>query len=211
VDLRNSVCNDPDHERRFQPRGLAVTQDNSQLYVTRFLSFTKNEGGKQGDDNGREGLVCRLEIDTDSKKISDYRPVGAIKLAAQVTGFKVDSNNDGIPDDTSAFPNQLQSIVIRGDHAYLPNIAASPQGPQLFNVTTQAFVNRIDGINGHTQSDAGALNLHLGARNPEAGKPVLFFANPLGDRLHKPKRPGGCLRGLGRERSLSQSQRLGCR
>jgi YVTN family beta-propeller protein len=190
VDLRESVCNAPDHERRFQPRGLAVTQDNSQLYVTRFLSFTKPEGGKQGDDNGREGLVCRLEIDTDSNKISDYTPVSAIRLAAQVTGFQVDSNNDGIPDDTSAFPNQLQGIVIRGDHAYLPNIAASPQGPQLFNVTTQAFVNRIDGINGTTQSDAGALNLNLGARNPEAGKPVLFFANPWAIAFTNQSGPG---------------------
>ncbi|MBV8454860.1 MAG: YncE family protein, partial [Deltaproteobacteria bacterium] len=27
VDLRNSICNDPDHNRHFQPRGLAVTQD----------------------------------------------------------------------------------------------------------------------------------------------------------------------------------------
>jgi YVTN family beta-propeller protein len=177
VNLRDSVCNDPDRERRFQPRGLAVTQDNSHLFVTRFLSFTK-PGGKQGDDNGREGLICRLDIDTDSKKIGDYQPIASRTIASQVTGFKVDSNGDGVPDDTSAFPNQLQSIVIRGDHAYIPNIAASPQGPQIFNVTTQAFVNRIDGLNGAFQSDAGALNLNLAAGDPEPGKIILFFANP---------------------------------
>ena len=179
VDLRNSVCNDPDRERRFQPRGLAVTADNSKLYVTRFLSFTK-PGGRQADDNGREGLVCRLDINTSSNRISGYRPAGAIKLASQVTGFTVDSDLDGDQDNTSAFPNQLQSIVIRGNSAYLPNIAASPQGPQIFNVTNQSFVNRIGGAGGSTQSDEGALNLNLGARNPEGNKLRLFFPNPWG-------------------------------
>jgi YVTN family beta-propeller protein len=177
VDLRNSVCNDPDRNRRFQPRGMAVTQDSNRLFVTRFLSFTK-AGGRQADDDGREGLVCRLDIDTDSTSITGYVPAAAIRLASQVTGFQVDSNNDTVPDDTSAFPNQLQSIVIRGDQAYLPNIAASPEGPQLFNVTTQAFVNRISGLAGATQTDSGALNLNLGARAPEPGKIRLFFSNP---------------------------------
>src|SRR5436190_20455920 len=46
VDLRNSAANDPDRSRHFQPRGLAVTADNTKLYVTRFLSFTK-PGGRQ--------------------------------------------------------------------------------------------------------------------------------------------------------------------
>ena len=44
VDLRNSICNDPDRNRHFQPRGLAVTQDSTKLYVTRFLSFTQASG-----------------------------------------------------------------------------------------------------------------------------------------------------------------------
>lgn len=57
VNLRNSLCNDPDRQRHFQPRGLAVTQDNKHLYVTRFLSFTKS-GGIQGADNGKEGVVA---------------------------------------------------------------------------------------------------------------------------------------------------------
>src|SRR5260370_7567791 len=74
----------------------------------------------------------------------------------------------------------MQSVVIRGDQAYLPNIAASPTGPLHFNVDTQAFVNVIDGVNGPTQADASAqkfLNLNLGAIKPEPGKKTLFFAN----------------------------------
>lgn len=176
VNLRDSVCNDPDRNRHFQPRGLAVTQDNAKLYVTRFFSFVKS-GGTQGTDAGREGLVCRLDIDTNSKSIRAYRPVAAVRLAPTVSGFKVDSTGDGVADDTSAFPNQLQSVVIWNGHAYLPNIAASPAGPLRFNVDTFAYVNRIDGVNGATQTDGGAINLHLGARDPETGKKKLFFAN----------------------------------
>jgi YVTN family beta-propeller protein len=175
VNLRNSLCNDPDRNRHFQPRGLAVTEDNSKLYVTRFFSFVKT-GGKQGDDLGKEGLVCRLDINTNSRRIRDYKPAQAIPLAAQVTGFEF----PGRPGATSAFPNQLQSIVLRGDQAYLPNIAASPTGPLRFNVDTQAFVNVIDGVNAGQQTDSAGkfINLHLGARAPEPGKKRLFFANP---------------------------------
>jgi YVTN family beta-propeller protein len=177
VDLRNSICNKPDQQRHFQPRGLAVTKDNSKLLVTSFFAFTK-PGGQQATDNGRQGVVCRLNINTHSTSIAGYKPVSVVKLASRVTGFKIDANGDTVPDDTSAFPNQMQSIVIRGNNAYLPNIAASPTGPLKFNVDTQAFVNILGGVNGGNLSDFSFINLHLGARNPEPGKPKLFFANP---------------------------------
>jgi YVTN family beta-propeller protein len=173
VDLRHSLANDPDRSRHFQPRGLAVTADNSKLYVTRFLSFTK-PGGRQADDFGKEGLVAVLDLDTDSTSIADYRVARALPLAPQVTGFRF----PGLTDDTGAFPNQLQSVVIRGETAYLPNIAASPSGPLRFNLDTHAFVNMVAGVNSTTPVDRGALNLHLGARDPEPGKRKLFFANP---------------------------------
>jgi YVTN family beta-propeller protein len=176
VNLRDSLCNAPNRDRHFQPRGLAVTQDNTRLYVTRFLSFTKS-GGKQGADAGKEGAVCRLDINTASAAIGGYVPAKLIKLAAKKTGFAIDSSGDGTPDETTAFPNQLQSIVLRGDRGYLPNIAASPQGPLQFQNSTEAFVNFINGVDA-AETDGGALNLHLGARNPEAGKKTLFFANP---------------------------------
>jgi YVTN family beta-propeller protein len=172
VDLRNSLVNDPDRSRHLQPRGMAVTADNRKLYVTRFLSFTKT-GGRQGDDLGKEGLVAVLDIDTSSTYLSDYRPARVIRLAPQDTGFKF----PGLTNSTSAFPNQLQSIVIRGDRAYLPNVAASPSGPLRFNLDTHAFVNMVGGVNDASPTDLGAINLHLGARDPEPGKLKLFFAN----------------------------------
>lgn len=179
IDIGNSRCNDLDRERSFQPRGMAVAKNNKRLLVTGFFSYTR-PGGRQGYDLGRQGIVCRVNIKTGSKKIRDYRPAAQIALGPQLTGFKIDSTGDGIPDNTSAFPNQLQSIVIRGNQAYLPNIAASPDGPLRFNVDTQAFVSVIDNVNG-SERDAGAakfLNLHLGARDPEPPKKRIFFANP---------------------------------
>jgi YVTN family beta-propeller protein len=179
VDLTRGRCAGPDRDRHFQPRGLAVDRNSNRLYVTSFLAFTR-PGGKQGDDNGRQGVVCRLTIDTESDDIADYRPRLRITLAPRVTGFNVDRDGNGTPDPTTAFPNQLQSIVIRGGQAYLPNIAASPDGPLRFDVSTQAFVNTISGIRTGRERDgapARFLNLHLGARDPEPGKKKLFFAN----------------------------------
>jgi len=179
VNVGNSVCNDPDRDRHFQPRGLAVTGDSRFLYVTGFFAYTK-PGGRQATDTGRAGAVCQVRINTAATSINGYRASRVVSLEPQVTGFNIDSTGDGVPDPTSAFPNQLQSIVIRGNQAYLPNIAASPAGPLRFNVDTHAFVSVIDRVNGTAPRDAGPskfLNLHLGARDPEAGKEKLFFAN----------------------------------
>jgi YVTN family beta-propeller protein len=178
VNLRNSVCNDPDRNRRFQPRGMAIILSNTQLYVTRFLSFTKERGGRQGVDNGKEGAVCRIAINTSATNISGYVPAQLITFAPQLTGFAVDSNGDGTPDPTKAFPNQMQSLVIRGNKGFMPNIAASPTSPLVFNNDTEAFVTVLENIGVGVLADGGSLNLHLGARNPEAGKKKLFFANP---------------------------------
>ncbi|MEK0085391.1 YncE family protein [Benzoatithermus flavus] len=178
VDLRDSLCNAPDRRRHFQPRGLAVTQANDLLYVTQFLSFTRR-GGRQGIDTGKEGAVCQLRIDTNATQIGGYQPLRRIALAPSNTGFAIDANGDGTPDPTRAFPNQLQSIVIRGDRAFLPNIAASASGPLQFQNDTEAFLNVLQGVTGGgAPVDRTALNLHLGARNPEPGRKTLFFANP---------------------------------
>jgi YVTN family beta-propeller protein len=171
--LRGSACNDPDRNRHFQPRGMAITADNTKLYVTRFLSFTGGATPKQGTDNGKVGLVCQLTVNTTSTTIAGALTAPtSLTLAAQDTGFA-----DAGTNPTKAFPNQMQSIVVHGTRAYMPNIAASPSGPLKFNVDTQAFVSMLD-LATPTPTDAGAINLHLGARIPETGKTKLFFSNP---------------------------------
>ena len=184
IRLDNSACNAGDSNRRFQPRGLAVTVDNTRLFVTRFLSHVRSTG-VQGTDAGHEGLVCRLDINTGGTTVpGSVTAFTPITLAPQPTGFS-DANSS----PTTAFPNQLQSIVIRGNSAYLPNVAASPAGPLGFGVDTQAFVSVIGGVSAATQTDVGSAainrgaspataNLNLGAVAPEAGKPKLFFSSP---------------------------------
>jgi YVTN family beta-propeller protein len=179
VTLRGSVCS-PDPNIHFQPRGLAVNKAGTKLWVTAFFSFTR-QGFRQVDDEGRQGIVCRLTFKPSSKKINQFKPSARFGILPQPTGFNVDQNGDAQPDPSFAWPNQMQSIVVRGNQAYMPNIAASPEGPQRFNNSTQAFVNVLDGTAGVRQTDGSNgrfLNLHLGARTPEAGKKKLFFANP---------------------------------
>jgi hypothetical protein len=120
---------------------------------------------------------------------------------------------DSVPDPSTAFPNQLQSIVIRGDRAYLPNIAASPESPLQFQNSTEAYVNFIDHVSGDETDGDGAvnkINLHLGARDPEPGKTKLFFANP--GRSPSPRRAGWATpTPCRRAATCSSSQRRGGR
>src|SRR6185503_2216392 len=102
---------------------------------------------KEGRDDGREGRVT--VIDGATLVVSKV-----IKLAAKATGFQSDGStldkvvfdaaNPATKINTLAFPNQLESIVVRGNRAYLPNTASSPNGPVKFNVNVQAFVSVID-------------------------------------------------------------------
>jgi YVTN family beta-propeller protein len=190
VDLRDSRCNDPDRRRHFQPRGLAVTRDSRKLYVTGFLAFVK-PGGRQGDDSGEEGVVCRLDVNTKSRRLRSYRPAARITLESRNTGFDIDSDPETIgPDPTFAFPNQMQSIVIRGDRAYLPNVAASPDAPLRRNGNTHSFVNQVAGVGGRTPSDAGAINLNVGALELVPGAQTLFFANAWAIGFNSETGPG---------------------
>ena len=42
------------------------------------------------------------------------------------------------------FPNQLLSVVTRGDRVWLPNIGSQPEPPEIFNVNVQALVYSVD-------------------------------------------------------------------
>jgi len=82
-------------------------------------------------------------------------------------------------------------------------------------------VSQIDGIRGDSQSDAGVLNLNLGAREPEPGKEIFYFANAWaggfttqnrpGPAYTLPARPGGRHRGRPRRRVPRQRRLPGGR
>lgn len=159
-----------------QPRGVAITNNNGGtgqqfVYVTQFLSQPTASGGP-GLDQGSEGKVFVLST-TDDAQIQ-----GVITLAAHDTGFAADRSAFGgtTADPTFAYPNQLQSIVLKNGRGYLPNVAASPEGPVKFNVDTQAFLSVFD-VAAKSELAGGTINLHAAVKT-QTFTPKLFVANP---------------------------------
>ena len=111
-----------------QPRGVAITNNNGGqgpqfVYVTQFLSQPTASGGP-GRDQGSEGKVFVIST------ADDTQIQGVITLAAHDTGFAADRTKFGgtDKDPTFAYPNQMQSIVLKNGRGYLPNVAARPRG-----------------------------------------------------------------------------------
>ena len=159
-----------------QPRGIAITNNNGGtgqqfVYVTQFLSQPTASGGVNLDQ-GSEGKVFVLST-TDDAQIQ-----GAITLAAHDTGFAADRTKFGGTDaePTFAYPNQLQALVLKNGRGYLPNVAASPEGPVKFNVDTQAFLSVFD-VAAKSELAGGTINLHAAVK-AQTFKPKLFVANP---------------------------------
>ena len=99
-------------------------------------------------------------------------------MSAHDTGFAADRTKFGGTDSdaTFAYPNQLQSIVLKSGHGYLPNVAASPEGPVKFNVDTQAFLSVFD-VASKTELPDGTINLQAAVKT-QTFKPKIFLANP---------------------------------
>ena len=159
-----------------QPRGVAITNNNGGqgqqfVYVTQFLSQPTASGGP-GLDQGSEGKVFVLSTGDDAQI------QGVITLSAHETGFAANRSAFGgtEADATFAYPNQLQAIVLKNGRGYLPNVAASPEGPVRFNVDTQAFLSVFD-VAGKAELAGGTINLHDAVRR-QTFTPKLFVANP---------------------------------
>jgi YVTN family beta-propeller protein len=158
-----------------KPRGIAINSDGT-VYVTQFLAQLR-AGGVEGADDGKEGRVTVINSATDTV-------TGTVVLNPLAdTGFKAAGDALGrIPPGasftftTGAFPNLLQSVVLRGDRAYLPNTASSPNGPVRFNVNVQAFLSV---FNTSTNTDSGqTINMNRGIQF-EPASVSLFLTNPI--------------------------------
>lgn len=159
-----------------QPRGVAITNNNGGegqqfVYVTQFLSQPTPSGGP-GLDQGSEGKVFVLST------ADDNQIQGVITLSAHATGFAANRTAFGgtETDPTFAYPNQLQAIVLKNGRGYLPNVAASPEGPVRFNVDTQAFLSVFD-VAAKAELPNGTINLHEAVKL-QTFTPKLFVANP---------------------------------
>ena len=171
------------------PRGIAITndgdaQDNDEkVYVTQFFAVQR-PGTILGADDYKEGRVTVISTRTD-------RTIKEIKLDPVAdTGFNSNgsalkriapTNPATFTVPTGAFPNMLNNVVIKGNRAYLPNNAVSPDGPVRFNVNVQAFLNVID-TDKDVESEVGGkkqtINMNRGIQFEPAGPNKLFPGMP---------------------------------
>jgi len=116
------------------PRSITVTNngdfndDDETLLVTEY--FAQQVAELQSDglnaDVARAGIVYKIGVA--DKKVS------TINLSPlQDIGFK-----DGNGNAAGCFPNQLQSVTINGDFAYVVSVCAAPEGPEGLKVTAKA-------------------------------------------------------------------------
>lgn len=164
-----------------KPRGIAVTSDamGNRVFITHFLAQPASAMSVEGRDDGKQGRVTFFhDAAVQTTAVIPLNPIAD-------TGF---SSNGSVldriaPTDpatftfvTGAFPNLLQSIVIKGNRAYVPNTGSSPNGPVRFNVNLQGLLASVDLT---TNTDAGeTLNLNRGVQFEPVGT-RLFNTNPI--------------------------------
>jgi YVTN family beta-propeller protein len=164
-----------------KPRAIAIVGDK--VYVTEFLAQLRDDGRsaveKEGRDDGKEGRVSILS----AKNFKRLSTVVLNPLAD--TGFRSNGSvldRIGATDPatftfvTGAFPNLLESIVIKHNRAYLPNVGSSPNGPVRFNVNVQGLLSV---FNTDTDQDSGqTINMNSGVQF-EAQAKKLFITTPI--------------------------------
>src|SRR5262245_20577265 len=124
-----------------KPRGIAVSADGTKIYVTQFLSQSpadneaRPRSETEGADDGRVGRVTVIDG-------VGNRPIKVITLSAFAVGvfanpnpFLADGDTLGrepqsntFDNVTKAFPNLLESVVMRGNRAYVVGTCSSPNG-----------------------------------------------------------------------------------
>jgi YVTN family beta-propeller protein len=168
-----------------EPRGVAITSDgdtsddDEKVYITHFLSFDR-PGVLVGRDDYKEGHLTVISTANgsviDSVVLHDLKDTGF-----KSNGSALDRIPTRTPDEffftTGAFPNMFNNIAIKGNHAYLPNNAASPNGPLRFNVNIQAFLSVVDTVNdveGTANGQVQTINMNRGIQF-EAESPTKLF------------------------------------
>jgi YVTN family beta-propeller protein len=172
-----------------EPRGIAITSDgdaddtDEKVYVNQFNGVDR-PNTIIGADDYKEGRVTVISSQNDNV-------IGEVVLAPMSdVGFNSNgsslqriapTNPPTFTVKTGAFPNSLNSIAIKGNRAYLPNNAASPDGPQRFNVNVQSFLNVIDtaaDTEGQFGGQLQSINMNRGINFEPASEKRLFLAMP---------------------------------
>jgi len=170
----------------FNPTGIAITNDgdgdddDETVFVTQFFALPR-PGRLDGEDDAKQGVVTVIRTVSDEVDT----PVNLIPIGD--TGFK--SAGDAVARvappaapvaadfrfTTSAYPNQLNNIAVKGNFAYIPNTGASPNGPTRFDVNTQSLLCVMD-ITKLADSQQ-TINMHF-AVHEQTATPKLFLTQP---------------------------------
>lgn len=153
------------------PTAVAITNDgdnrdgDERVFVTQFFAELISNGPGEAFDDGKQGMVHSFKLSNLNVSRVTLSPLADVGFTADRTNFCPqtapdpnalhsdifcpDSNaapgSDAIINDPQcAFPNQLQSALIRGNLLFLPNIGAGPEPPVKFNVNVQALVHVVD-------------------------------------------------------------------
>lgn len=190
------------------PTAIAVTNDgdgddaDETVFVTRFYAEVIDGGPGEAFDTGKQGFVHAFSVATgavvdvplapieDAGFTADRRPfcVNFNASAANATfcpdSSITDPSSDVVDaDPQGAYPNQLHAILVRGDTAWVPSIAASPEPPVRFNVNVQALVHAVD-VHALTSPADRTVNLNAQIKAetqpvPEVGSLARLFANDV--------------------------------
>lgn len=215
------------------PSAIAVTNDGDSdesdetVLVTQFYADEIAGGPGQTFDDGKQGVVWSFPSNAGTGAVAEkiaLAPIADSGFTAVRAPFcaafnanvhsqvycpdttVIDPNAAVIAaDPQGAFPNQLQSIVIRNGFAYVPSIAASPEPPVRFNVNVQALVHVVD-VAGLAALDDRTVNLNAQIKleaSPvqPAGSFQRLFANDIvaldanrsGQRYYFVSRGGNCV------------------
>lgn len=190
------------------PTAIAITNDgdgddaDETVFVTRFYAELVPGGPGEAFDLGKEGWVEAFSVGTGAVVGVPLAPIADAGFTADRRPFCVTfnpnaANSTFCPDPTEtdgtadvvdadpqgAYPNQLQSILVRNGVAWVPSIAASPAPPVRFNVNVQALVHGIDTDALEADSDRtvnlnAQIKLEAQPANP-VGSLVRLFANDV--------------------------------
>lgn len=172
--------------RLVNPTAIAITNDgdgndgDERVFVSDFFAKLIPGGPGEGFDNGKRGAVFTFPVNNPNNvQRININPLNNSGFTANRAPFCPDGNpnlHDPIfcpdvnapidsPEITAdlqgAFPNQLLSLLIRGNFLYVPSIGAAPEPPVRFNVNVQGLVNV---VNRSTLTDVAARRVNLNAQ-----------------------------------------------
>ncbi len=88
-----------------------------------------------------------------------------------------------VSDPQGAFPNQLHTLLIRGNRVFVPSIGAAPEPPVKFNVNVQALVHEID-VATLKEIKAATVNLNKQiAAEPQPASPTTSLGRLFGNDI----------------------------